>query len=332
MAYIYQLDSGLWRAQIAKKGHPRESKTFATKTAARTWATSREAEIDGTRRGAVVRKTVADALDRYALEVSPTKKGARLELLRLAAFKREKWAQKWLKDIDAPDFSAWRDERLQAVTKGSVQRDFNLIKAVMNRARKEWRWLTHDPMLGVVMPGDNEPRTRRVLPSEVRKMCRALGYAGGNRIDTKMQELAFAFLVGLHTAMRQGEILRLTAEDIDLARRTIHIAEQKNGKKQDIPITKPAARLLAKRLEAVKEGALFTITSASADALWRKCRERAGIEGLNFHDSRAECLTRLASVRRVDVMTLVRISRHSDITILIESYYREGGASIAQRL
>ncbi|MFP3656085.1 integrase, partial [Burkholderia sp. SIMBA_052] len=51
---------------------------------------------------------------------------------------------------------------------------------------------------------------------------------------------------------------------------------------------------------------------------------------LHFHDSRAEALTRMS--RKVDVMTLARISGHADLRILQRTYYRESAADIAARL
>ena len=55
------------------------------------------------------------------------------------------------------------------------------------------------------------------------------------------------------------------------------------------------------------------------DALWRKGRERAGIAGLNFHDSRREALTRLARI--YGVLELAAISGHRDLQTLREVYY-----------
>ena len=40
---------------------------------------------------------------------------------------------------------------------------------------------------------------------------------------------------------------------------------------------------------------------------------------LHFHDSRREALSRLA--KKVDVMTLAKISGHRDIKILLNTYY-----------
>jgi integrase len=66
------------------------------------------------------------------------------------------------------------------------------------------------------------------------------------------------------------------------------------------------------------------------DALFRKARNALMIPDLHFHDSRAEALTRLA--RKVDVMTLARISGHKDLRVLLETYYRESASDIAARL
>jgi integrase len=75
--------------------------------------------------------------------------------------------------------------------------------------------------------------------------------------------------------------------------------------------------------------AVFTVDAASRDALFRKARERARIEGLTFHDSRATALTRLA--RKLDVLSLAKMVGHRDPRSLMV-YYRETAADIAKRL
>jgi integrase len=99
------------------------------------------------------------------------------------------------------------------------------------------------------------------------------------------------------------------------------------GKPRQIPLSSHAVRLL--RMVAGR-GMFFTVSSASLDALFRKARDRLLLEDLHFHDSRAEALTRLA--RKVDVMTLARISGHKDLRTLMETYYRESASDIAARL
>ena len=52
------------------------------------------------------------------------------------------------------------------------------------------------------------------------------------------------------------------------------------------------------------------------------------IDGLTFHDSRATALTLLS--RRMDVLRLARFSRHRDINILMNTYYRATAAQISE--
>jgi integrase len=77
-------------------------------------------------------------------------------------------------------------------------------------------------------------------------------------------------------------------------------------------------------------GKVFDLTDKSLDALFRKAKKALLLADVNFHDSRAEALTRLA--RRVDVLTLARISGHKDLQLLLNVYYRESTADIAARI
>jgi len=74
----------------------------------------------------------------------------------------------------------------------------------------------------------------------------------------------------------------------------------------------------------------WTINSASLDALFRKARDNCLIDGLRFHDARATALTILA--KKVDVLVLSRISRHKNLKMLSEVYYRATASEIAAGL
>lgn len=74
---------------------------------------------------------------------------------------------------------------------------------------------------------------------------------------------------------------------------------------------------------------VFTVSSASADALFRKAKARALIEGLHFHDTRREATSRLA--KKVDVLTLARITGHKDLRMLM-IYYQTDMADVATTL
>ncbi len=328
MASFSRLASKKWRAQIDKRG-VRKSASFKTKAEAQEWATREEAEIERTRHGSFPRKTVGELWGRYAAEVSPRKAGRKFETDRLNAFTRDfPWlARKIVSEVTASDITRWRDERLKSVSAASVHREMTLLSNVFKVATKEWGWCADSPVSGVSKPADSAPRTRRVLPSEVRRICRRLGYVTGH-VETKTQQVALAFLIGLRTAMRAGEILALSPARVDLQRRVVtvpHKMQYLTRRERTIPITKRGARLVAQ----IPVGG-WTIDGAMLDALFRKARDQLLIKDLHFHDSRAEALTRLS--RKVDIMTLARISGHADLRILQNTYYRESAEDIAARL
>lgn len=329
MAYIRK-QRNKWRVEVARYGI-RKSAVFDTKAEAANWGAQEEAAILAAERGQFPRRSLKEAFTRYKEEVSSKKAGARWEMLRLDAFAEDfkDIAAKPMTDVDVTDMVRWRDARLKKVSKGTVQRDINLIRNVFTKARDEWKWCGHNPFKGMASPGDNPPRDVRIHWREVRRICRTLNYVTG-KVETKQQEVAIALLIGLRTAMRAGEILSLTDDRVDLVRRVAkvpHKMQYMTGRMREIPLTRQGARLLG---YLSGRGQLFTISSKSLDALFRAAKAKALIGDIHFHDSRAEALTRLS--RKVDVMTLARISGHKDLRILMDTYYRESAADIAKRL
>jgi hypothetical protein len=131
-----------WQAIVRVKGHPDVSATRPTKAEATYWAQAEEAAIRAGQRGQYPVKTFADALDRYALEITALKATHGKETLRLMAMKRDfpKLAAMQFSEVKSSDLAAWRDSRLREVTPGSVQRDINLFRNVWTVGRKEWGW------------------------------------------------------------------------------------------------------------------------------------------------------------------------------------------------
>lgn len=318
MAYFRKLKTGNWSAQIDRAG-VRTSQTFPTKAAAQAWATKTEAEILAKRRGQTVKRTLRQALERYRDDVSVKKRGKRWEEMRIGSYLGEfglPFADKWLEDVTPDDFAKWRDHRLKGLKSSSVARDFTLLSSVMSIARDEWGWLHTSPLTKVKRPKQPPARTRLIHWTEIRAMLRALGWAR-KAPDNLSQQAAHAFLVSLHTGMRAGEVLKAER------RGTVATLEtSKNGEPRDIPLSGRAIKLMSLCPK-------YTVSGPSLDALFRKARKTAGLEGFTFHDARATALTRMA--KKVDVLQLARISGHKDIKMLMV-YYRETSADIAKNL
>jgi integrase len=328
VASFSKLPSGLWRAQVARRG-VRSSRTFATKGAAQAWATREEASIlDGAARRWPA-KTLSDAMLRYEKEVTPGKGAAKFEKIAFGLM-REKHPElcaKVLSEITPDDLGKWRDERLKTVSGSTVLRYVGLLRNVWTVATQEWGWCPEpSPWRKVRMPEHNPPRTALNGWREIRVMLRKLNYLTGKPPSSMMEEVAYAWLIALRTGMRAAEVRRITPDTTDLRGRVVTLHEHKtkksSGRPRFVPISKQAARLIALCPQ-------FTVSAGSLDALFRKARAAAGLSGFTFHDSRATALTLLS--RRVDVLTLARISGHKDIRQL-QVYYRTSDEDIARML
>jgi integrase len=328
MAYITKLKTG-WRAQIARQG-VRTSKMFPTKAEAKAWAAVEEASILTESRAKYPSKTLSDAMDRYEAEVSIHKRGSRAEGLRFQALRREfpNLCKKLLHEITPADIASWRDARRKVVSDSSVVRDANLLRNVWT-VGKEWGWCGESPWGQTKLPRENMARTRQTHPSEIKRIVRALGYVTRMKPERPGHEVALAYLVAHHTALRAGEVLSLSKRTVDLERRVIRLETHKTVEKAGVrlvPFTRKALRLL-RLLDGWTKDRYFSISAATLDTLFRRARDKQLIEGLTFHDSRAAALTRLA--KRIDVLKLARISGHTDLRQLLSVYYRDSAAHIA---
>lgn len=324
--------SGGWRAEIAKLGI-RDSQTFDTKAAAVAWATSREAEIiaqNGKSR-TTVSMTLSEALKRYKRDVSPAKSGERWEVLRLDKFDRElEWVGELMSSITSEQIARWRDSRLTKVQSSTVRREMTLLSSVFEIARTEWRACLVNPVRDAKRPSNMPHRERRVAASETNALLNRLGYVEGQPPQTLLQELAYTFLIALETAMRQGEILGLTAQWVNLPERYVRLPKTKNGTSRNVPLSKRAVELLTPLYKGTDSSdRLFRLESGSADTMFRRVRDELGINGLTFHDTRHEAITRLA--RKVDVLDLARITGHKDLKSLMV-YYNATATELANRL
>lgn len=304
MATAKKTARGTWGIQIEVRG-VRESGTFPTRREAEAWAARRATEIRAlaTGQGGTV-KTLLDAMRRYAEEVSPTKRGERLEVIRLKAFERQQLPLgKKLGAVTTADLALWRDSRLAVNARGSVLRDMTLLGSVLEVARREWQWITVNPMRDVKRPSEPDHREVLIHGWQVRRMLRALGYRRGP-VRSSSHAVAMAFLLALSTGMRAGEIAGLTWDRVRGDH--VRLIETKNGSARDVPLSKVARRIVAK-MEGWDGVLVFGISSQVLDALFRRHRTRAGLDGFTFHDSRHTAATRLAMSGRIGPLELCRI-------------------------
>ena len=327
MASIQKTPQG-YRVQIKKRG-VRDSRLLPTRREAVEWAAAREAEI--------VRQadsppgdlhTLADALDRYEREVSPSKRGEAWEGRRFAAFKQQGLLPLTLplSQITPGHFAVYRDARRQSVSAGTVLRELTLLSAVFTVARREWRWVESNPVADVKRPAAPAHRDRTINVREIRILLRSCGYARGKPIRSVSQAVGACFLVALRTGMRAGELCSLEWRHVH--ERYCHLPITKSGGSRDVPLSRSALRAI-RQAGGWDDVLVFGLKRQTLDALFRRHRDLAGLSGFTFHDSRHTAATILS--RRVDVLTLCKIFGWSSTSQAL-TYYNPSAASIADML
>lgn len=307
MAYTRQLPSGRWRTEVERDGR-RLSKNTKTKREGQQWGLEQEAAIGQLRSGW---RTFGSAVEDYKAKVSAKKSSPEWEGRRLDSFELFFGRDTPMGTITKARIAEWRDHRLATVSGSTVNREANLLRNLFTVAVNEWEWLSANPFTGVKLPKEAEPRKTIWGWRDIRRVLRAPR-------DGKTKEMIDAFHIALRTGMRLQEVLA-APQNYDPKRRVVTV-KSKTEAKAEIPIGRIAHRLLQRPA--------FTVGPNEGSVLFSKLARQLLIEGLTFHDARATALTHLA--KKVDVLTLAKISRHKDLSLLSNVYYRTKAEDIAR--
>ena len=202
-----------WQAQIIRRGHDRQYKTFDTKAEAEAWARQIEGEMD---RGVFVSRaeaestTLSEALERYALEVAPKKKDAHRDILRCRRFQQRPFARKTLAAIRGKDIAGFIQERqADGVGANMIRLDLALLSHLFNTARTAWGMESLSNPVDLVkgqrpkLPGG---RDRRLVGDELPRLLAAAQAYGGSAPQTA-GHIGPIIIWAIETAMRRGENL-----------------------------------------------------------------------------------------------------------------------------
>jgi integrase len=310
-----------WRVEVEKHGM-RPTKLFDSKVEAQKWGIAKEVELDALKGSQG--KTFGAAVVYYLNTVSTTKVNAvEWERRRFASMEAFFGATTPLVKITSATIGKWRDHRLETVTGSTVLREANLLRNLFRLALDEWKWISHEPCKGVRWPEEADAREHLWGWKDIRKVRRYLDNGG-----PKQRQLGWAFGAALRTAMRLQEVL-----SAELSGNVALLPREKTSKAVvrapvKVPLTRQGVKWMKRKPE-------ITLGANEASALFSQACQAVGVrekgeDGVTFHDTRATALTQLA--RKVDVLTLSRISRHRDINILQRRYYRETAEQIAARL
>jgi integrase len=321
MATVQKTASGKWKF-TATVNYKQHTKTFETKAEGYVWEESLKAG-----KGKVPVMTFGKLLGKYRDEVSVKKKGERWESIRIGLFLRDKIADIKIADLSKATFSEWRDRRLKEVSALSVLREWALLSHCLQVAVNEWEYLAANPMKGLKKPKGEQPRDRLISQDEIQRLCFALNYTPEAKLTTVTSRIGAAFMFAIETAFRAQEICNLRW--VDISGRVAKINDSKTfAGVREVPLSS-AAMAIIEQCKGLDKNLVFNIKTSQLDALFRKAKKLAVVEGLHFHDTRAEAITRLA--KKLDILDLARMVGHKDLKMLMV-YYRESASDIAKRL
>src|SRR5471032_1058637 len=141
MASILKRGDCSFQVVVRRLGFPTKTKTFNTKSEAQRWARMVERDMD---QGAwkdtssAEQFTLGDILKRYLAEVTPAKKSASAEAVKINAILRDAICMQRMSALSGMHVAAWRDRRMKQVKGSTTNRDFAIISHAIEIGRKEW--------------------------------------------------------------------------------------------------------------------------------------------------------------------------------------------------
>lgn len=324
MAYIRKHGTG-YQAQLHFEGRNYYA-TRSTKREAQAWAMAKEQELESQKSHPRRLLSIKEAFEKYINEVCLDHRGARWEELRLRKIARE-LPDKDFADLTVAEMSAYMNMRQRKVKAGTVRREHSLLNQVFNKALYEWEMIKKNPLKPIKAPAKPKGRARGIAQAEIDQMLQALGYSEGIIAERRLDEVAIAWLLGIESAMRAGEIFTLGWDQVYLKDQYVQLFLTKNGDDREVPLSTRAVELFG-CLPRVGEYC-FTVKKETASTLFTRYRKKAGIKDLTFHDSRGEGITRMS--KKLEILDLARFVGHRDLKSLM-IYYSTNVSAAARKL
>jgi integrase len=307
---------GKWRAQVRRKGHAPQCKTFSTKTQAALWVRQREADIDG---GVVLPQlgelTIGQVIDAYRAlrdETRPISDSSN-EHYMLKALQRG-LGEKRVATIGPADLVAYATSRRDdGAGPYTINMDVSKLGTVLRYGGAALKVAMPD-LVGSARPllahlrliGGGGKRERRPQEDELRRI---LAYLTERRGLVYAESVAFAAI----TAMRRGEVCAALKTDIDLGNRVLAVWRKhpRKGKTLErVPLLGEAWTIAMRQPES-EDGRLFPIEPGTLSKYFTEACRGLAIPDLHLHDMRHEGTSRLFE-EGYEIRQVALVTAHKD--------------------
>jgi site-specific recombinase XerD len=260
-------------------------------------------------------KQVKDMLDRYLHEHSAPNKAATTHRRdqSLAAHLTQAFGTVPVNELRPAHIAAYKaTRRAKGAAPKTLNDELGLLRHAYKLALLEWEWVTDNPVLKVKREKVRAKPGRWLTSQEEERLLAA-----------SPVWLSEIMTFALETGLRQSEILRLEWPQVDLARRTLMIIEQKNDEQDTLPLNATAVEVLEgrARVRSVQTPHVFFNHAGQpwdARNLLRafySARRKAAIQGFRFHDLRHTFASRLVQ-DGVDLYAVQRLGRWKTVKMV----------------
>lgn len=284
-----------WRAVVRIKGYPAVCKEFERKQEADDWKLAVTRKIKAGQfqfDQHKIQRTFSDLVDHFiqsgALEHHRSAKDtvrhleywkSRLGEYALVYLTPERLGKERQLLIDTPT------PRNTKKSSATVNRYIASLSGCLSYACRQLRWIDDNPCFNLIKLKEASGRDRVLTQEEVHRLFKACR-------ESRNDYLFCIVLLAFTTGMRQGEILNLTWNDVDLENRLAHLKETKNGTARSVPLGKGVIDELNKlsKIRNPAKSLIFASKTAfgkiDINKAWNEALKRANIEGFVFHSIR----------------------------------------------
>ena len=287
-----------YRAQVRVPGHAHASKTFSRKRPALDWGRKEEDRLRALAPGSALRQTVKEAIDRYKKERVDSLKCGKARTSQLTWWEGHIGHLKLYEVLPTHIADCLRlleetepDGRLRSAA--TINRYHSSIGAVFNHAHKKWHWMPSNPSRDVLRHKESRGRVRWLNDDEREALLESCQESGWNGLYPLV-------LMAVATGARQGELLGLTWDRVDLKEGTAYLETTKSGERRTLPIRGPALTEFRKFAKVRRMDSDFVFPSVNGKKPfsfrphWNVAIRKAGIEDFRFHDLRHTAASYLA--------------------------------------
>ncbi len=307
---------------IRLKGYPLQSATFKRKTDAQKWIQDTESAMREGRHFKTIeakKHTLADLVDRYCTEYLPNNKDRtysereQKERTQKLNFWRDQIGYMVLAEITPQLIS----QHLEAMpqSNATVTKYLKNLSHAFSIAVKKWGWISDNPILKVTTPQQPKGRVRFLDDNERAKLLEACK-------ESKNTMLYPCVVLALATGMRQGELMGLKWQDVDLQRGVIILHETKNGERRRVPVSGLALELLKEhaKIRRIDTPLLFPSSRKPQQPIelkksWLSALAKAEIDNFHWHDLR-HCTASYLAMDGASLAEIAEVLGHKTLSMV----------------